>query len=182
MNADKRAQPNDTGAALAPVAVLPVEPGEVERVAALAGEIWREHYAGIISAAQIEYMLEQRYRPTLIRLELTRADLWWDKLLIRQEIAGFASYFLTAQAGEMKLDKLYVHQDHQRRGYGGRVLAHVCERARGLGCSRVVLAVNRNNRNAIAAYLKHGFQVCASQVTDIGGGFVMDDYVMARGL
>lgn len=179
MKVDKCAQPNDTGA---PVAVLPVESGEVERIAALAGEIWREHYAGIISAAQIEYMLEQRYHPTLIRLELTRADLWWDKLLIRQEIAGFASYFLTAQAGEMKLDKLYVHQDHQRRGYGGHVIAHVCERARKLGCLRVILAVNRNNRNAIAAYLKHGFRVRGSQIKDIGGGFVMDDYVMEREL
>jgi ribosomal protein S18 acetylase RimI-like enzyme len=40
--------------------------------------------------------------------------------------------------------------------------------------------VNRNNHNAIGAYRKHGFQVRASQVKDIGGGFVMDDYVMVR--
>ncbi|HET6492932.1 MAG TPA: GNAT family N-acetyltransferase, partial [Burkholderiales bacterium] len=63
---------------------------------------------------------------------------------------------------------------------GGCVIAHVCERARGLGCSRVVLAVNRNNCNAIGAYLKHGFRVRGSQIKDIGGGFVMDDYLMAR--
>jgi diamine N-acetyltransferase len=180
MNADKRRGDNGAGAGPAPVAVLPLASREVERIVALAGEIWRRHYPGIISAAQIEYMLEQRYRPTQIRLELTRSDLWWDKLLVREEIAGFASCFLTGQAGEMKLDKLYVHQDHQRRGYGGRLIAHVCERARQLDCLRVVLAVNRNNRDAIGAYLKHGFRVRGSQITDIGGGFVMDDYVMAR--
>ncbi|HET6492051.1 MAG TPA: GNAT family N-acetyltransferase, partial [Burkholderiales bacterium] len=148
MNADKRREGSDANAVLDQIAVLPVEPGEVERIAALAGEIWRRHYAGIISAAQIEYMLKQRYEPPLIHSELARTDLWWDKLLVRGEIAGFASYFLTGHTQEMKLDKLYVHQDHQRKGYGGRLIDHVCELARRLGCSRVVLAVNRNNRNA----------------------------------
>jgi ribosomal protein S18 acetylase RimI-like enzyme len=179
MNADKR-RPGGGIRSLEQIAVLPVEPGDVSRIAALAAEIWRRHYADIISAAQIEYMLTQRYDPGLIRAELARADLWWDKLLVAEEIAGFASYFLTGEAGEMKLDKLYVHQDHQRRGHGGRVIAHVCERARRLGCSRVVLAVNRNNSSAIGAYRKYGFQVRASQVKDIGAGFVMDDYVMVR--
>ena len=180
MDADKRRRDCRAGVAPAPVAVLAVESSDAERIAALAGEIWRRHYADIISAAQIEYMLKQRYEPSLIRSELARTDLWWDKLMVRGEIAGFASYFLTGHTGEMKLDKLYVQQNHQLKEYGGRLIDHVCESARGLDCSRVVLAVNRNNRNAIGAYLKHGFRVCGSQVKDIGGGFVMDDYVMAR--
>ena len=33
---------------------------------------------------------------------------------------------------------------------------------------------------AIAAYRKHGFEVRDSIVKAIGGGFVMDDYIMAR--
>ena len=36
---------------------------------------------------------------------------------------GFAQYELYRDA--MKLDKLYMHQDFQRQGYGARVLAHV---------------------------------------------------------
>ena len=36
-----------------------VSPGQVETVAALAAEIWREHYEGILSPDQIEYMVEQ---------------------------------------------------------------------------------------------------------------------------
>ena len=35
-----------------------VSPGQVETVAALAAEIWREHYEGILSPDQIEYMVE----------------------------------------------------------------------------------------------------------------------------
>jgi GNAT superfamily N-acetyltransferase len=164
------------------VAIEPVLPEEAESVSTLAAEIWRRHYADIISTAQIEYMLKQRYDPPIIRAELERHDLWWDKLLVTGEIVGFSSYFLTGEPGEMKLDKLYVRQKHQRKGYGGRLLARVCRQARALGCSRLVLTVNRNNRTAISAYLKYGFAVSATQVKDIGGGFVMDDYVMVRSL
>lgn len=180
MKADKSQQVNPRGSAPASASILPVEPHDVEFIAGLAEEIWRRHYADIITAAQMEYMLNQRYEPQIIRAELRCRDLWWDKLLVGDAITGFSSYFLTGQPGEMKLDKLYVHQEYQRRGYGGMLIAHVCMRARAGGCSRLMLAVNKNNRIAIAAYRKHGFHVSEAVVKDIGGGFVMDDYIMVR--
>ena len=95
-------------------------------------------------------------------------------------MAGFAAYFMTGVAGEMKLDKLYVHPRHQRRGYGGKLIDRACVVARERGCRRLVLAVNKGNRSAIDAYLKHGFSVAGAVVKDIGDGFVMDDYIMVK--
>ncbi|HEX6063587.1 MAG TPA: GNAT family N-acetyltransferase [Longimicrobiales bacterium] len=161
---------------------MPAQRGDADAIHRLACAIWRRHYPGIITEAQIEYMLQQRYDPALIAAELDRPDLWWDKLAIPTAILGFSCSLMSGERGEMQLDKLYVHADFQRRGYGGRLIAHAVERARALGCARLVLAVNRNNATAIAAYRKYGFTVCASQVKDIGGGFVMDDYIMAREL
>ncbi len=155
---------------------------DVERLVALAREIWYAHYPAIIGTAQIEYMLAQRYDFETVRAELRQDGLWWDKLTVGKEMAGFASYFLTQVAGEMKLDKLYVHPRQQRCGYGGMMIARACAVARARGCSRLELAVNKNNRAAIAAYLKHGFSVVTSVVKDIGGGFVMDDYIMEKAL
>lgn len=160
--------------------IEPVTAGDVERLAALAREIWIAHYPGIISAAQIEYMLAQRYTPALVRAELERGDVWWDKLLIVEEMAGFASYFLTGVAGEMKIDKLYVRPLHQKQGYGGMLIARIAQVARSRGCRRLTLAVNKSNGTAIAAYLKHGFRIADAVVSDIGGGFVMDDYIMEK--
>jgi len=162
------------------VRIEPVEMGDVVALAALAREIWYAHYPAIIGIAQIEYMLAQRYDVETVRAELLQGGLWWDKLTVGNELAGFASYFLTQVAGEMKLDKLYVHPRYQRQGYGGMMVARACEVAHGQGCSRLELAVNKNNRNAIAAYLKYGFSVAAGVVKDIGGGFVMDDYIMVK--
>ncbi len=180
---DKDATPHEPdGTGNARVHIAPVVPGDVERISVLAADIWWQHYPGIISAAQIEYMLAQRYDPRILREELQRDGVWWDKLLIGNEIIGFSSGFLTDRPDEMKLDKLYVRQDCQRRGYGGMLIERACVFARDLGCARLTLAVNKKNWNAIAAYGKYGFEVEAAVVKDIGGGFVMDDYIMGKRL
>ena len=163
-----------------PVEIRPLAAGDIESVGELAREIWRAHYPAIISAAQIEYMLDERYAPCVLRAELERPGLWWDLLLVDGAYKAFSSYFLTERAGEMKLDKLYVHPGSQRLGYGGRLIERACARARSQGCARLVLAVNKRNENAIAAYHKHGFVIEQSVVKDIGNGFVMDDYIMVR--
>ena len=168
------------GQAKALIRIAPIAAADVERLVALAGEIWRRHYADIISAAQIEYMLKQRYTARILREELESTGLWWDQLLVDDRMTGFASYFLTGNTGEMKLDKLYVHHDHQRRGYGGMLLDRILSIARAYGCMTLMLAVNKGNRSAIAAYERYGFRITESTVKDIGGGFVMDDYVMVK--
>src|SRR5687768_6439546 len=89
--------------------IEPLKEADVEPMAALAREIWYAHYPAIIGTAQIEYMLEQRYRPATVRAELGRPGIWWDKLMLGADMTGFASYFLAPPANEMKLDKLYVH-------------------------------------------------------------------------
>jgi len=160
--------------------IEPLAAADVEGLAALARDIWYAHYSAIISAAQIEYMLGQRYHSDVVLAELRNDGMWWDKLMVVGGMAGFASYFLTGVPGEMKLDKLYVHPRHQRRGYGGMMIARAGEVAHSRGCSRLVLAVNKSNRSAIAAYLKHGFRIANAVTTDIGGGFVMDDYIMEK--
>ncbi len=163
------------------VALSPLDAGEVDALAALAREIWHAHYPSIIGIAQTDYMLAQRYAPEVIRRELERSDLWWDVLRVGGTMIAFASSF-SADDGTVKLDKLYVHPARQRRGYGAMLIDHTCDRARRLGFGRVVLAVNKHNASAIAAYCKHGFDTVDAVVKDIGGGFVMDDYIMAKRL
>src|SRR5262247_1185690 len=62
------------------VRIEPLMTQDVEQLAALAREIWFDHYVGLITTAQIEYMLEQRYNAAIMRAEMGRDDVWWDKL------------------------------------------------------------------------------------------------------
>ena len=164
------------------VRIAPLGDADIDRLVALAAEIWHAHYPAIISAAQIEYMLGQRYSPAVVQAELKRRDLWWDQLLVENRMCGFASYFLTANAGEMKLDKLYVDPARQRLGLGGRMIDHLSERALAQRCTTLILAVNKRNERAIGAYRMHGFVEREAVRVDIGNGFVMDDFIMAKSL
>jgi ribosomal protein S18 acetylase RimI-like enzyme len=162
------------------VAIEPLHERDIDELCRLARTVWLEHYPPIIGIAQTEYMLAQRYAPDLIRAELANGTIWWDVLREDGVMQAFASSFRSDPPDALKIDKLYVHPARQRYGLGGRLLDHVCERARTLGCDKVVLAVNKRNHNAIAAYRKHGFSVAEAVVKDIGGGFVMDDYIMMK--
>ncbi len=162
--------------------IAPLAAADTAAVAALAREIWRAHYPGIISVAQIEYMLAQRYDPEVIRAELAQPGVWWYKLQEAGRIIAYLSLHRDPGAAAMKIDKLYVHPARQRSGCGGRLVVQAAAVARAQGCGRLELAVNRANAQAIAAYRRYGFAVRESVVKDIGGGFVMDDYIMAKAI
>lgn len=163
----------------AEVSIKPVGPEHLAEIAALAAIIWRAHYPGIISNEQIDYMLTRMYDVEVMRREL-ESGIAYDRLLIDRQLRGFASSGPTSNSGELKLHKLYIHPDCQRQGFGAMLLQRVESVARERSFPTVVLTVNKKNTNAIAAYRKNGFTIRESVVTDIGGGFVMDDYVMAK--
>ncbi len=168
-------------AELATTAIFPACRDDLPEIAALAGVIWRVNYPGIITREQIEYMLVRMYAIEELerQRELGTAFL---RLLVAEKLIGFAAHSPTNDPTERKLDKLYIHPDHQRHGHGSRLLNYVVEASRALGCATLMLTVNKRNTKAIAAYEKNGFTIRESVVADIGGGFVMDDYVMVRRL
>ena len=164
------------------VQILPLREEDVPDLVRLAREIWYAHYPSIITVEQIEYMLDQRYRPDTICGQLANGTVWWDKLLLGGAMVAFASYELSEHADAMKLDKLYVRYDLRGRGFGSLLMRHVEERTRAHGRTRLYLQVNKNNASAIDAYLRNGFAVTEAARFDIGRGFIMDDYVMSKAL
>lgn len=151
-------------------------------IARLAGVIWHAHYPGIISTEQIDYMLAKMYSLETLREEIRLRAIRYERLLVGEEFAGFASHGPTEQPKLFKLHKIYLHPAWHGRGLGSLLLRH-CEReACKLGADRLVLTVNKRNSKAIAAYQRNGFSITDSVVVNIGGGFVLDDYVMAKGL
>jgi GNAT superfamily N-acetyltransferase len=149
-------------------------------ISELAGVIWRACYPGIITMEQIDYMLARMYSLDVLRDEIRSQGIRYDQLLVDGKLAGFASYGPTSEPGVMKLHKLYLLPEMQGLGLGSRLLQHVEREVRaGAGC-RLILSVNKRNAKAITTYKRNGFVIVESVVTDIGNGFVMDDYIMAK--
>jgi diamine N-acetyltransferase len=164
------------------VKILPATEQHLPALIELAGTIWRQHYPGIISREQIEYMLARMYSLETLREEMRAREIRFVRLLVADQFVGFAAFGPTGESGVMKLHKCYLLPACHGRGYGSLLLRH-CERAaREAGACRLILAVNKHNTKAIAAYQRNGFAIVESVVTDFGRGFVMDDYVMAKEL
>jgi RimJ/RimL family protein N-acetyltransferase len=68
------------------------------------------------------------------------------------------------------------------RGLGCLILDWVSDRAREMGCKHLQLRVNKANAPAIRAYLRAGFVFLDDVCSDIGSGFVMDDFRMEKAL
>jgi ribosomal protein S18 acetylase RimI-like enzyme len=151
---------------------------EVNAVSALARKVWQATYPALISQAQIDRMLDDRYAPDRIRAQLDDPQhAWW---VAQQDQAWVGFAHASLDGGACKLDKLYIHPDSQRQGIGAALLGAVQTWARQRQARRLWLQVNRGNTRAIAAYRKYGFRLVESRVFDIGHGFVMDDHVMEQ--
>ncbi len=150
---------------------------ELKEVAELADEIWHECFPGIISEAQIDYMVEkfQSYRAMKSQVE----EQGYSYLAVRDggELCGYIG-IKPENDDRFFLSKLYLRKDKRGHGIASEMLKRVFSEARSAGKSSVYLTVNKHNDQAIAVYKKTGFTVAELIVTDIGSGFVMDDYVM----
>lgn len=156
----------------------PVADADLATVAALAHTIWWQHYPPLIGEQQTRYMLARMYAPERLRQELADGvcyRLAW----LDDEPVGY----LSVRPGPCAaLDKLYLLPSRHRQGLGQQMLEYACRLAAEQGGQRLQLRVNRDNRQAIAAYERAGFRCVGEDCAAIGDGFVMDDFIYERSL
>jgi GNAT superfamily N-acetyltransferase len=136
-----------------------VREGDFPELRTLARIIWRRHYAAIIPAAQIEYMLEGRLSDEALGAQIRTTDVWLELLRVSGAAVGYCSSELAddcrgAGLPAMKLGQLYVLDTHRGLGLGRFMLGHVERRARELGRREVWLQVNRRNASACWSHMR----------------------------
>lgn len=164
---------------VASLAIRSASEAEIPALRALAERIWRTSYAEMLTSAQIDYMLAWMYAPETIAREMAE-DVVWETAWLDGDMAGFHSCTLDVAEQRLKLNKLYLLPELQGSGLGQQMLERVHALAARRGARQVWLQVNKNNTRAIRAYERAGYGVERSAVFDIGGGFVMDDFIMTR--
>lgn len=148
-------------------------------VAKLADEIWHEHYSSILSPEQIDYMVGK----------------FQSAEEIERSCADGAEYYIACADGvpvgyiglefpekECFLSKLYLKKKFRGLGIGKKMFELAEKLAEEHEKTSLMLHVNKYNASSIAVYGKRGFEKRCDLVTDIGEGYVMDDYVMVKKL
>jgi ribosomal protein S18 acetylase RimI-like enzyme len=151
---------------------LVVSEEDRDRVEALARDIWTAHYVPIVGREQIEYMLGRMQSAGAIAAQIREGMRYWTFGPVEAPV-GYIAW--KVEPDHVFLSKLYVAKPHRGQGWSRRALDHLLSLE---SPARVRLTVNRHNTGSIRAYQALGFQTTGTQVADIGGGFVMDDFVM----
>ncbi len=151
---------------------------QIKKVAELANEIWHEHYEAIIGTEQVNYMIDHFQSGEVIAEQIKNAG--YEYYLLRN-LGGYNGYLsIRKEENALFLSKLYIAKRFRGRGYARKAMELLEEICRKYGLPKIWLTVNRNNVNSIKTYESLGFVKSGTQVADIGGGYVMDDYLMER--
>lgn len=97
-------------------------------------------------------------------------------------IVGYTGGHVEKDTNRFFISKVYLLKEHRGRGLCSATMRFYERLARERGLDALYLTVNKHNDMAIPAYKKLGFEVIDSVETDIGEGFVMDDYIMEKKL
>jgi ribosomal protein S18 acetylase RimI-like enzyme len=150
---------------------------DYSQIEALAHKIWREHYIPILGKAQVDYMLV-KYQ-SVVAIEKQIADGFEYFILnFDENPVGYVAIKLESEA--LFLSKFYVLKEFRGKKIGKSTMLFVEEKAKTYQSKTIRLTVNTNNTIAINAYEKLGFKNVGASITDIGNGFVMDDYLMIK--
>lgn len=150
---------------------------ELREVAELAEKIWHEFFPVILSAEQIDYMVEKFQSFEAMKNQTGCQGYYY--LSVRND-GDLCGYIAVKPENDSRffLSKLYLRSDMRGKGIASQMMRRVFAEAEIAGKKSVYLTVNKYNTHAVGVYRKLGFETVDSVVTDIGNGFVMDDYIM----
>jgi ribosomal protein S18 acetylase RimI-like enzyme len=150
-------------------------------IRALAEQTWPTAYSDIISAEQIDFMLEKMYNQGELLAQLRDGHTFLIASEMEEDL-GFAGFsVIDSEQHVFKLHKLYVLPKTHGKGVGKILINEVFDQIKKQGAKFLQLNVNKAN-SAKDFYEKAGFYIKYSTVLDIGNGFYMDDYVMEKEL
>ncbi len=150
---------------------------QIHQIADLARTIWHQHFTPIIGAGQVTYMLEKFQSVPALTRQISDGYHYY-LLTYDGEDAGYSG--IQIQADTLFLSKLYVKQEFRGRKISSAVMRFYRDFCREKNLDKIWLTCNKDNTDTLAAYAAMGFTITDTQVTDIGSGYVMDDYILEQ--
>lgn len=163
------------------VRFIPVETDEqIQNLAFMADTVWHEWFAEILSKEQIDYMVKKFQSFSPLKKQMTDEGYEYYFLNVNGTNVGYTGIHIEDDSKKLFLSKIYILKPFRGKRYASEAFEFLEGICQGMNLEAMYLTVNKYNDNAINVYLKKGFENVKSQVTDIGNGFVMDDYIMEK--
>lgn len=143
----------------------------------LAKTIWREHYGSLLSKKQIDYMLYKFQSFDAVLDAISHHGYEYYIMYEGDTPAGYIG--IRTEEDRLFLSKLYLLKEYRGKGICNRAFDFMDGYCMAKGLNSIYLTCNKHNPT-LQIYAKLGFEKIEDRVTDIGQGYVMDDYVLER--
>ena len=156
---------------------------DLQTIHEMAEVVFRETYKTILSAEQMDYMMDWMYSIPNLEKQVAMGHTYYIAWSERKP-QGYLSIRKDSVEPDgtevWHLEKIYVMPSAQGCGLGRRLLEtaiqHVSDN-KSAQKARIELNVNRNNP-AVGFYKKQGLTILRQGDFPIGDGFFMNDYIM----
>ncbi len=149
---------------------------QIQRITDLAEVIWNEHFTPIIGKKQVDYMVDKFQSYHALKEQLSDGYTYY-QIFDSGEFCGYTGIH-PGEDNRLFLSKLYIKKDCRGRHLATRTFEFLKELCQENGYSAIWLTCNKYNENSLGVYRHLGFETIDTQEADIGGGFIMDDYIM----
>ncbi|MCF0226536.1 MAG: GNAT family N-acetyltransferase [Methanobrevibacter sp.] len=148
---------------------------DLVEIANLAFDIWHECHLKYINHEQIDYMIDKFQSLEAMKNQIAHDNYAYYGVFLDKQLCGY--FGIKDDNDKLFLSKLYLHKEFRGKGISSAMFEKIFQIAKSLGKKSIYLTVNKNNTHAIGVYKTKGFKIVDDDITDIGNGYVMDDYI-----
>lgn len=156
------------------------QPGEWKIIQSIAHTTWPVTYGQLLPAGQLEYMLDLIYSEESIKRQMNLGHQFIIGYHTGEPI-GFVSVEKRYKTpASFMIHKLYVLPSFQGKGIGNAFIDYLATLAAQTEHDMLMLKVFVKNQNAIRFYQHLGFHPIGEEVSELGKGYMVKDYVMIK--
>lgn len=156
---------------------------QIDTLCAIAYQVWHETFDPILPPGQTDYMIDKFQSDHAVKDQMAHQNYRYYLAKLDGEYAGFVGFVPRYQGQEeMYLSKVYLLSQCRHQGVVKAMFQLAEEEAVKEGLSKIRLTVNKKNLHAFKVYEHYGYKTVEAVESDIGSGYVMDDFVMVKQL
>lgn len=128
---------------------------DIEAVQLIAKLSWQDTYEGIIPTAIQDLFVEKAYSRAMLMKRIEKTSMY--VALHEEEIVGFANFTRVDEDGDAELTAIYMHPNHQKFGFGKKLLQTGLEKIQ--DANQLFVYVESLNEKGRLFYEASGFEL-----------------------
>lgn len=164
------------------ITLLPVKTDEqLKNLEKFAAEIWLDYWPDLIGENQTRYMINMFHSFDAMKRDIDdHAYEYWFVEDADGNTVGYTGGHVEPKTNRFFISKIYLLKEERGKHYASQILnfyENLCEER---DLEAMYLTVNKHNELGTRAYLGRGFEIIDQVETDIGEGYIMDDFIMEK--